>query len=82
MFLTIGLPTYDDFDGVYFTLQALKAYHDLQDVELLVVDTKPQACNDTKNTCLAVGGSYYHRPDCQGTAPAKNAVFELAKASL
>ena len=79
MFLTIGLPTYDDFDGVYFTLQALKAYHDLQDVELLVVDTKPQACNDTKNTCLAVGGSYYHRPDCQGTAPAKNAVFELAK---
>ena len=79
MFLTIGLPTYDDFDGVYFTLQALKAYHDLTDVELLVVDTKPQLCNDTKNTCAAVGASYYHRPDCKGTAPAKNAVFELAK---
>lgn len=79
MFLTIGLPTYDDFDGVYFTLQALKAYHDLDDVELLVVDTKPEACKDTKNVCNSIGASYFHRPDCQGTAPAKNAVFELAK---
>ena len=79
MFLTIGLPTYDDFDGVYFTLQALKAYHDLDDVELLVVDTKPENCKDTKNVCASIGASYYHRPDCQGTAPAKNAVFELAK---
>ena len=79
MFLTIGMPTYDDFDGVYFTLQSLKAYHDLQDVELLVVDTKPKLCEDTKKLCESMGVSYYHRPDCQGTAPAKNAVFELAK---
>lgn len=79
MFLTIGMPTYDDFDGVYFTLQSLKAYHDLEDVELLVVDTKPKLCEDTKKLCESVGASYYHRPDCQGTAPAKNAVFELAK---
>ena len=79
MLLTIGMPTYDDFDGVYFTLQSLKAFHDLEDVELLVVDTKPKLCEDTKKACESVGASYYHRPDAQGTAVAKNAVFELAK---
>ena len=36
--LTIGMPTYNDFDGVYFTLQALRSYQDLRDTELLVVD--------------------------------------------
>lgn len=38
--LTIGMATYGDFDGVYFTLQALRMYHDLTDVELIVVDNK------------------------------------------
>lgn len=41
--LTIGMATYDDFDGVYFTLQALRMYHGeaLQDVEFLVIDNHP-----------------------------------------
>jgi hypothetical protein len=26
--LTIGMPVYDDFDGMYFTIQALRMYHD------------------------------------------------------
>jgi hypothetical protein len=25
--LTIGMATYDDFDGVYFTVQSLRAHH-------------------------------------------------------
>ena len=25
--LTVGMTTYDDYDGVYFTLQALRLYH-------------------------------------------------------
>jgi hypothetical protein len=36
--LTIGMATYNDFDGVYFTIQALRLYQDLADTELLVVD--------------------------------------------
>ena len=36
--LTIGMATYNDFNGVYFTLQALRLYQDLRDTELLVVD--------------------------------------------
>ena len=41
--LTIGMATFDDYDGVYFTLQALRLYHSevLDQVELLVVDNHP-----------------------------------------
>lgn len=78
MLLTIGMATYDDFDGVYFSLQALKAYHDLEDVELVVVDTKPESCKDTANVCTALGAKYYHRPDKVGTSASRNHVFEVA----
>ncbi|WP_285540568.1 glycosyltransferase [Brucella sp. NBRC 12950] len=41
--LTIGMATYDDFDGVYFTLQALRMYHPetVDEVEYLIVDNNP-----------------------------------------
>jgi Glycosyl transferase family 2 len=41
--VTIGMATYDDFDGTYFTLQAIRMYHPeiLDDAELLVVDNHP-----------------------------------------
>jgi hypothetical protein len=72
------MATYDDFDGVYFTLQALKAYQDLEDVELVVVDTKKESCTDTANTCNSVGAKYFHRPDRVGTSASRNHVFEVA----
>ncbi|WP_162914504.1 glycosyltransferase [Taklimakanibacter lacteus] len=42
-FLTIGMATYDDYDGVYFSLQAMRFYHPeiLDDVEFLVIDNRP-----------------------------------------
>ena len=41
--LTIGMSTYDDYDGVYFTLQALRLYHSevVDELELIVVDNHP-----------------------------------------
>jgi hypothetical protein len=41
--LTVGMTTYDDYDGVYFTLQAMRLYHPevLGDVEFLVIDNNP-----------------------------------------
>lgn len=41
--LTIGMATYDDYDGVYFTLQAIRLYHPeiLSDVEFIIVDNNP-----------------------------------------
>jgi len=42
--LTIGMCTYDDFDGVYFTIQALRMYHKVCDtnIELIVLDNNPE----------------------------------------
>lgn len=42
--LTIGMATYDDYDGVFFTVQAIRLYHSeiLADIEILVVDNHPQ----------------------------------------
>ncbi len=42
--LTIGMATYDDFDGVFFTIQALRMFHlqGLEDrVEFVIVDNNP-----------------------------------------
>ncbi len=42
--LTIGMATYDDYDGVYFTIQALRMYHpicQIDEVEFVVIDNNP-----------------------------------------
>lgn len=43
--LTIGMATYDDFDGVFFSIQALRMYHDIcntDQVEFIVLDGNPE----------------------------------------
>lgn len=42
--LTIGMATYDDFDGVYFSLHAMRLYHPeiLDNVEFIIVDNNPE----------------------------------------
>ncbi len=77
--LTIGMATFDDFDGVYFTLQSLKAYHDLTDVELLVVDNKPEGCTHTKTICEWTKTRYLHRGHATGTSLPRQLVFEEAQ---
>ena len=42
--LTVGMATYDDYDGVYFSLQALRMYHRLgHEIEIIVVDNNPDS---------------------------------------
>ncbi len=46
--MTIGMATFDDYDGVYFSLQAMRLYHPeiLDQVEFLVIDNNPEgACS-------------------------------------
>jgi hypothetical protein len=75
--LTIGMATYDDFDGVYFTLQALRLYHDLENTELLVVDN--YGCGYTRDLVHAwVGGTYVRADDIVGTAAPRDLVFRKA----
>tara|TARA_R100000750_G_scaffold52679_1_gene37915 strand:+ start:1164 stop:2054 length:891 start_codon:yes stop_codon:yes gene_type:complete len=42
--LTIGMATYDDYEGVFFTIQALRMYHPevMDQVEILVIDNNPE----------------------------------------
>ena len=40
--LTVGMATYRDFDGVWFTISALRAYH--PEVDIVVVDASPTGC--------------------------------------
>lgn len=42
--LTIGMATYDDYDGVYFSAQAIRLYHPevTDDTDILVVDNNPE----------------------------------------
>jgi hypothetical protein len=41
--LTIGMATYDDYDGVFFTLHAIRLYHPeiLEDAEFVIIDNNP-----------------------------------------
>jgi Glycosyl transferase family 2/Glycosyltransferase family 25 (LPS biosynthesis protein) len=41
--LSIGMATYDDYDGVYFTVMAIRLYHPevAADTEIIVVDNHP-----------------------------------------
>ena len=77
--LTIGMATYNDFNGVYFTLQALRLYQDLRDTELLVVDN--YGCPATKKLVegWVHGARYLLATEVRGTAAAKDWVFREAR---
>ena len=65
--LTIGMATYDDFDGVYFTIQSLRLYQDLSDTEILVIDN--YGCDDTEKFVEGIANARYVRAtEVVGTA--------------
>jgi hypothetical protein len=76
--LTIGMATYNDFDGVYFTLQALRLYQDLEHTELLVIDN--YGCEHTKDLVENwLKGRYIRATDIVGTAAPRDLVFRAAR---
>lgn len=76
--LTIGMATYDDFNGVYFTLQALRLYQDLADTELLVIDNF--GCEHTKAFVEGIAGArYVLATEVVGTAAPKDLIFREAE---
>jgi hypothetical protein len=78
MELTIGMATYDDFDGVYFTLQALRLYQNLQDVEVVVVDNFGcPATRDLVENCAR--GRYILSTETVGTAAPRDRIFREAR---
>ena len=80
--LTIGMATYDDYDGVYFTLQALRMYHAdaLEDAEILVVDNNPSGpCSAALKSLEHSTPAYRYVPEPakEGTA-IRQRIFEEA----
>ena len=82
--LTIGMPTYDDYDGVYFSLQALRLYHPeiLDSTEFLVTDNHPDgACAARLKALDSDITNFRYVPNgyCSGTAAGKGLIFEEAE---
>jgi glycosyltransferase involved in cell wall biosynthesis len=76
--LTIGMATYNDYDGLYFTLQALRQYHDLDNSELIVVDN--YGCEDSRKLVQEqIKGRYHLATDVVGTAAPRDLIFRMAQ---
>jgi len=77
---SICLPCYNNFTEVYFTVQALRLYHDMQDKEIVVVDnfgddTLFAFCRDR-----GAGVVRYERAtEIQGVSYAKNRAIAIAR---
>ncbi len=84
--LTIGMATYDDYDGVYFTIQSIRTHNpDLESaIEFLVIDNNPDGrCSDAlKHLGNSIAGyRYLPRGDWRGTA-VRDLVFAEADCPL
>jgi glycosyltransferase involved in cell wall biosynthesis len=76
--LTIGMATYDDFDGVYFTLQALRLYQDLSDTEIVVIDN--YGCETTRDFVENwTDARYIRSTEVVGTAAGRDRLFREAQ---
>lgn len=81
-FLTIGMATYDDYDGVYFSIQAIRMYHPeiLPHVEFLIIDNHPDgACAQPLKNLDAHISNYRYIPNTEVTGTAvRDKVFREA----
>lgn len=82
--LTIGMAHHTDYDGVYFTLHALREYHPTDGVELLVVDNSPgkPAGRAVGELCEQMGAKYVPYADAVGTSAPRDRVFAEASGEV
>ncbi len=80
---TIGMATYDDYDGVYFSLQSIRLHHKeiLDEVEFIIIDNRPDgpcgaALKDLEKYIPNL--RYVPVTDVSGTAPSKGRIFREA----
>jgi hypothetical protein len=85
--LTIGMATFDDYDGVYFSLQALRIYHPeiVAQTDFLVIDNNPDGpCGEALKALEESTPNYRYVPfqERSGTAASKDQVFNEAGGSF
>lgn len=88
-YLTVGMATYQDPDSLYFVLQSLRMYHDLSEVELLVIDNHPGDLGKAQDAWMnmwlqhgTAGVRYIPFHDKTGTAAPRNEVFKQARGEV
>lgn len=84
--ITIGMATFDDYDGVYFSLQAIRLYHPeiLAETEFLVIDNHPDGrCGQALKALENSIPNYRYVPngDVSGTA-IRDCVFKEASGEI
>jgi glycosyltransferase involved in cell wall biosynthesis len=77
MILTIAMASFGNPEQVWFTLEGLKIYQDVEDCEILVLDN--QGNKDVKGVVNSCRARYELFNDVNGVAPARNKIFEIAK---
>jgi hypothetical protein len=84
--LTIGMLTYDDHSGAYFSLNALRMYHPevMAHVEFLVLDNNPssahgQAVKKLVRDWIKEPRARYIPMDCEGGTSLRDRIFMLAE---
>jgi hypothetical protein len=79
--LTIGMATHDDFDGLYFTVQAIRLYHPevAPDIEIVIVDNDPDGpCGPAVRALQDTEGCRYVAFDHVQSTTIKDLVFREA----
>jgi len=82
-FLTIGMPTFDDYHGVYFSIQSLRMHHSeiLNEIEIIIIDNNPDSPHGKEAKHFSGASSlikYVPYKESVGPANAKNQVFDEA----
>lgn len=84
--LTIGMATYDDFEGVFYTIQALRMFHEevMHRVEeIVVVDNNPESADGKATKSFVQGGCkgigrYVPYTERKGSCPPRGHLFDVA----
>lgn len=80
--LTVGMATYDDYDGVYFSIQALRIYHPeiLDDIEFVVIDNHPDGpCASSLKALEGAIPNYRYVPEMSKSGTSvRTRIFEEA----
>jgi len=84
--LTVAMATFDDFYGVFSTVQALRMYHDMQGVEVIVLDNNPGSIHGKETASFCKGANTAAMPiryetfeESQGTTQTRQKLFDLAE---
>ena len=82
--LTIGTAVYDDYDGVFFTLQSLRMHHETcrtKDVEFVVIDNNPDSPSGkaTEAFCKWIPNCNYIPYTLKKSTTVRNEIFRQAR---